>query len=166
MYYLTKFVDGVETQSVPFKVETIKEAKDKVTVKGTKKRPLKYVSGTRVFSELTAPFPIELDESNRPVKYEKIITGKATAYCGGGITATGQKAMPGRIAVNPKQIPYGTKMYVVSSDGKWVYGYCVASDTGGFVKKRSAIADLYMHSYNDCMQFGRRNVDIYILEWG
>lgn len=166
VYYLTKFVDGVEEQSVPFKVETIKEAKNKVTVKGTKKRPLKYVSGTRVFSEITPPFPIELDESNRPVKYEKIITGKATAYCGGGITATGQKAMPGRIAVNPRQIPYGTKMYVVSSDGKWVYGYCVASDTGGFVKKRSAIADLYMHSYNDCMQFGRRNVDIYILEWG
>lgn len=166
VYSLVEYTDGTETNRVPFKTETLKEKKDKVIVKGTKKRPMKYVYGTRVFSEIEPPFTIELDEANRPVKYEKIITGKATAYCGGGITATGQKAMPGRIAVNPRQIPYGTKMYVVSSDGKYVYGYCVASDTGGFVKKRSAIADLYMHSYDDCMQFGRRNVDIYILEWG
>ncbi len=162
--YLVKYIDGERASATETARETLKEAKPKIITKGTKERPRTYVGGTRVFSELTPPFEIELDENNRPVNYKKIITGKATAYCGGGITSTGVAAMPGRIAVDPKQIPYGTKMYIVSTDGKYVYGYCVAADTGGFVKKHSAIADLYMHSYDDCMQFGRRYVDIYILE--
>ena len=72
--------------------------------------------------------------------------------------------MPGRVAVNPKQIPYGTKMYIVSSDGKYVYGYSVAADTGGFTWNGSGtLIDLYMYSYADCVNFGRRTVEVYIL---
>ena len=120
--------------------------------------------GVKVISELAPKVKIELDENGKPKNYKKLIVGKATAYCGGGITATGQRAMPGRVAVNPRQIPYGTKMYIVSSDGRYLYGYCEASDTGGFARKGSATVDLYMHSYTDCIQFGRRSVEIYILE--
>lgn len=165
--YITEtYTDGKLTDSKITKTKTITEKVDRVILKGTKYRPLKTVNGTRVFSELTPPFIIELDETNRPKTYLKRITGTATAYCGGGITSTGQKAMPGRVAVNPRQIPYGTKMYIVSSDGRYCYGYAVASDTGGFARQGSATVDLYMHSYNDCIQFGRRSVDIYILQWG
>ncbi len=165
-YYTEKYIDGKLSDTTVYKTKVIKEKVDKVVVKGTKERPLNYVYGTRVFSELTPPFEIELDSTNRPTTYIKRITGTATAYCGGGITSTGAAAMPGRVAVNPKQIPYGTKMYIVSSDGKYCYGYSVASDTGGFARQGSATVDLYMHSYTDCIQFGRRSVDIYILEWG
>ncbi len=164
--YITEtYTDGKLTDCKVNKTKTITEKVDKVIIKGTKYRPLNTVYGSRVFSELTPPFKIELDETNRPKNYLKRITGTATAYCGGGITSTGQRAMPGRVAVNPRQIPYGTKMYIVSSDGKYCYGYAVASDTGGFARQGSATVDLYMHSYNDCIQFGRRSVDIYILEW-
>ncbi|MBR6635536.1 MAG: hypothetical protein IKL41_07940 [Clostridia bacterium] len=56
-------------------------------------------------------------------------------------------------------------MYIVSSDGKWVYGYSIAADTGGFVTNGSGTTvDLYMYSYSDCINFGRRNVEIYILD--
>lgn len=121
-------------------------------------------SGTNVISTLTPDSPIELDSTGRPVKYVKKLTGRATAYCYGTTCATGVKVRPGYIAVNPKQIPYGTKMYIVSADGKYHYGYSIAADTGGFAKKGTAIADLYMSSYEQCIQFGRRNIEIYILE--
>ena len=125
----------------------------------------KPVSGNaNVISTLTPETPIELDANGRPVNYVKKLTGKATAYCKGTTCATGVKVRPGYIAVNPKQIPYGTKMYIVSADGKYNYGYSIAADTGGFAKNGSAIADLYMYSYDDCIQFGRRNIEIYILD--
>lgn len=162
-FYFIKYVDGKKTESIYAITVTTAEAVDEVVVYGSKKRPTAVTAG-KVISELTPTVNIELDENGKPKNYKKLITGKATAYCGGGITATGQKAMPGRVAVNPRQIPYGTKMYIVSSDGKYCYGYCEASDTGGFARKGSATVDLYMHSYSDCMQFGRRSVEIYILE--
>ncbi len=72
--------------------------------------------------------------------------------------------MPGRVAVDPDQIPYGTKLYIVSSDGRYVYGYAVAADTGGFVWNGSGTTvDLYMNTYSECMSFGRRTVEIYVL---
>lgn len=162
-YYVCRFIDGELADRACVMTKVLKEPVDKVVLVGTK-RYTNPVKSSRVISEIAPPYTIELDGNGRPLHYKKLITGKATAYCGGGITATGQRAMPGRIAVNPRQIPYGTKMYIVSSDGKYVYGYCVASDTGGFAKRGSAIADLYFHSYNECVQFGRRSVEIYILE--
>ena len=162
-HYVCRYVDGKLKDRVLVFSKKTKEPADQIVLVGTK-RYTNPITSSRVISEIAPPYTIELDSTGRPVHYKKLITGKATAYYGGGITATGQKAMPGRIAVNPRQIPYGTKMYIVSSDGKYVYGYCVASDTGGFARKGTAIADLYFHSYNDCIQFGRRNIEIYVLE--
>lgn len=143
-----------ETKTVGGKTEATKEVSaTPVSVSGSK----------NVISTLTPQTPIELDENGRPVNYTKVLTGKATAYCTGTTCSTGVKVRPGYIAVNPNQIPYGTKMYIVSSDGRYHYGYAIAADTGGFAKQGSAIADLYMSSYSDCVQFGRRNIEIYIL---
>lgn len=162
-FYFLKYVDGKKTDEIFATTVNTENKIDEIVVYGTKKRPNAVTAGY-VISELTPTVEIELDENGKPKKYKKLITGKATAYCGGGITSTGQRAMPGRVAVNPKQIPYGTKMYIVSSDGKYCYGYAEASDTGGFARQGTATVDLYMHSYYDCIQFGRRNVEIYILE--
>ncbi len=164
------YIDGEYTKTEVVETVITKKPVTKVVIRGSKARPGGYlggyVSSRRVISELSPPFKIELDENNRPTKYEKIITGKATAYCTGTTCSTGVRAMPGRVAVDPREIPYGTKMYIVSSDGRWHYGYATASDTGGFIYNSSTVVDLYMRSYSDCVSFGRRNVDIYILEWG
>ncbi|MBR2079588.1 MAG: G5 domain-containing protein [Clostridia bacterium] len=161
------YVDGEYLKTEIIHTEITKKPVTKVVVRGSKARPggylSGYVSGKRVISELTPPFKIELDENNRPIKYKKVIRGKATAYCTGTTCSTGVRAMPGRVAVDPREIPYGTKMYIVSSDGRWHYGYATASDTGGFIYNSNTVVDLYMRSYTDCVNFGRRNVDIYIL---
>ena len=55
-------------------------------------------------------------------------------------------------------------MYIVSNDGQVVYGYAVAGDTGGALWAGTAIVDLYYNTYDECCQFGRRDVTIYVLE--
>ena len=102
--------------------------------------------------------------SGEVLSYVDCLTVEATAYTGGGTTATGTPARYGAIAVDPKVIPYGTRMYIVSEDGNWIYGEATAEDCGGAIKGN--IIDLYFDSYNTCIQFGRRNCTVYILEWG
>lgn len=163
--YEDTYVDGELVESKVLKTKVKKEATERVVAKGTKSRPVVKVSGKKTMSEFTPPSDLKLDKNGRPTEYKKLITGKATAYCSGTTCSTGVKVKQGYVAVNPKQIPYGTKMYIVSSDGKWVYGYAIAADTGGFVTNGSGTTiDLYMYSYSDCINFGRRDVEIYIID--
>lgn len=104
--------------------------------------------------------------SGATMPYEKVITCTATAYTSGhdGVgtrTATGTTVRHGTVAVDPNTIPYGTKMYIVSSDGSVVYGTAVAEDTGGAI--RGNRLDLYYETYNECIQFGRRSCTVYLL---
>ena len=94
--------------------------------------------------------------------YSDCFTVEATAYTGGGTTATGTPARYGAIAVDPDVIPYGTRMYIVSNDGYWIYGEATAEDCGGAIN--GYIIDLYFDSYDTCIQFGRRDCTVYILD--
>jgi uncharacterized protein YabE (DUF348 family) len=80
----------------------------------------------------------------------------ATAYTGGGTTATGVPARYGVIAVDPRVIPYGTRVYIPQFGGTFV-----AADTGGAIKGNKI--DVYLNSYSECMNFGRRTLDIVVL---
>jgi 3D (Asp-Asp-Asp) domain-containing protein len=100
--------------------------------------------------------------SGQVLRYTSTISVEASAYTGGGTTATGTTARYGAIAVDPTVIPYGTKMYIVSDDGSWIYGEATAEDCGGAIKGN--IIDLYFDDYSTCIQFGRRSCTVYILE--
>ena len=114
-------------------------------------------------SKFAPPAWLTFDENKVPTSYKKLVTGSSTAYTGGGITATGRPAKVGHVAVNPKEIPYGSVLYVVSADGRYNYGICIAADTGGFAGGKTKI-DLYFNTYNECINYGRRDVKIYVLE--
>ena len=123
------------------------------------------VSSNGAISTLTPDIDIQLDENGIPVNYTGTSRVQATAYTyTGNRCATGVSPQPGYIAVNPKIIPYGTKMYIVSADGRYVYGYAIAADTGGYVKSRPTNVDLFMETNAACKAFGRRDVIIYFLE--
>lgn len=99
--------------------------------------------------------------------YSKVLTGVATAYtqAQGSMTATGREVAKGLVAVDPRKIPYGTKLYIASPDGSYVYGYAVAADTGGFVNNGSGVlTDLFMPTEAQCEAFGRKTVNIYVLK--
>jgi len=94
------------------------------------------------------------------VKYKKKIYGEATAYTWGG-GATGHTSIGlwpkrGIVAVDPRVIPYYTKLYIPG------YGMAIAGDTGGAIV--GTRIDLFMDSLHECYQWGRRDVEIYILE--
>ncbi len=92
------------------------------------------------------------------VEYSSTFIGNCTAYYFGNNAhgATGQRCHYGTCAVDPKVIPYGTKLYVEG------YGTAVANDCGGAVKGH--IIDLYMRSTKECFSWGRRNKKVYVLK--
>ena len=90
---------------------------------------------------------------------------KATCYyrfpVDGEITANGTPTRVGAIAVDPKVIPYWTRMYIVTQDGEYIYGVAVAEDCGTAIKGKWV--DLFYETYEEACKFGRRQVDIYFL---
>ncbi len=115
-------------------------------------------------SEMAEPSYLKIGANGLPTNYKSVINAQATAYCiPGGITSTGKRAQTGYIAVDPKEIPYGTEMYIVSADGRYVYGYCIAADTGSYIYDVDWTVDLYMNSEAQCRNWGRRDIIIYVL---
>lgn len=83
---------------------------------------------------------------------------QATAYHGDPITSTGTKPRPYHtIAVDPTVIPYGTKVYIPEFDKVFV-----AEDCGSAIKNHRI--DIYMNNHNECIQWGRRTITIYIIQ--
>jgi 3D (Asp-Asp-Asp) domain-containing protein len=104
-------------------------------------------------------------EKDKTTDESKEITVKATAYtayCNGcsGITATGinLKKNPNAkvIAVDPKVIPLGTKVYVEG------YGEAVAGDKGGAIKGNKI--DVHMSTSQKAKNWGVRTVKVKILK--
>lgn len=77
------------------------------------------------------------------------------------ITSTGTTVRYGTAAVDPRFIPYGTRMLIVSHDGERYYGIATAEDCGGAIKRDRM--DLYFPTYQECIEFGRRRCTIYFL---
>ena len=76
-------------------------------------------------------------------------------------TATGTTVRWGTVAVDPSRIPYGTRMFILANDGSYVYGIATAEDCGGDIKGDRM--DLYMPTYEQCREFGRRRCTLYFL---
>ncbi|MCL6571787.1 MAG: ubiquitin-like domain-containing protein [Bacillus sp. (in: Bacteria)] len=142
--YVVLLENGKEVSRKLLDVKQIAEKQDKVVAVGTKDLALQVSrggveTGTEFYVSATA----------------------YTAYCNGcsGTTATGLnlRANPTMkvIAVDPRVIPLGTKVFVEG------YGYAVAADTGGAIKGYKV--DIFMPSKADAYRWGRKKVKIKIL---
>lgn len=78
-----------------------------------------------------------------------------------GKTANGAEVKWGVVAVDPSVIPYGTRMFIVTNDGQYIYGLSTAEDCGGAIQQKRV--DLYMESVQECMNFGVRECTVYFL---
>ena len=94
--------------------------------------------------------------------YTDSTTARATAYYNRGTTATGTTAQEGVVAVDPRFIPYGTRMFIVTKDGEFVYGIAAAEDAGDSNIVGNRI-DLWFPTKAECIRFGYRECTIYIL---
>ncbi|MBE7030083.1 MAG: DUF348 domain-containing protein [Ruminococcaceae bacterium] len=145
------YCDGVEQDHIVVKEERVREPIAKIIERGTDNA---YVTA-----------------SGDMIAYKDVITCSATAYDPShqspgsryyGLTAMGTRARVGAIAVDPRVIPLGSKLYVEAVDGSWSYGFCTAEDTGGAIKGNRI--DLFYNTRREALQFGRRQAKVYILE--
>jgi 3D (Asp-Asp-Asp) domain-containing protein len=130
--------------------------------------PILLLVAVLIFSGLTpAEAPTVIESAGTSIsEYRQIeapepevMIFEATAYCyTGNRTATGTWPSRGTIAVDPEVIPLGSKLYVEG------YGEGIAEDTGGAIK--GEILDLYMESESECWDWGRRQVEVRIIEEG
>ena len=140
--YNVVYKDGVEVSRDIKSTKTILEPQNEVIIKGTNQ--------------------VYASRGGENITYKKKVISISTAYTGGGITATGRtpvRSIGGlsTIAVDPSVIPLGSKVYV---DG---YGYAIASDTGGAIKGNSV--DLYFNSRSDCINWGRKQVNVLVVAY-
>ena len=88
-------------------------------------------------------------------------TAYTTGYDGVGTrTYTGTTVHTGVVAVDKSVIDLGSKMFIVTANGDFTYGMGVAEDTG----VRGKVVDLFMDTYDECIQFGRRSSILYFLD--
>ena len=169
----TAGAEGERTIVTKEKVVNGEVAETQVVSDEVTKQPVaqEVLVGTKVkvkatgYAQVTANGTL-IDENGNVVSYSSVLTGGCTAYTSreGSTTATGRPVKYGNIAVNPNVIPYGTKLYVCSPDGSYVYGYAIAADTGGAMMSGQCLADLYYDTTAECYSFGRRTMSIYILK--
>ncbi len=100
--------------------------------------------------------------SGEILTYTGSMTCNATAYYNQGTTATGTQARPGVIAVDPRVIPFGTRMFIISEDGDYIYGIACAEDAGDSNIIGNRI-DMWFPTRWECIQFGNRNCTVYFL---
>lgn len=107
------------------------------------------------------------NENFEPHNVEKIIRGgTSTAYTASpeARTASGKQVMVGHVAVNSNIIPLGSKLFIQSKDGKFIYGYAIAADTGGALFSGEVDVDLFFASHQECLSYGVKDLDIFVLE--
>lgn len=89
-----------------------------------------------------------------------------TAYCPcthcssswGSKTATGTTATAGRtIGVNPDIIPYGSHVMINGHE-------YIAEDTGGAMREKPYLIDVFMESHEEALIFGRQKAEVFIIE--
>lgn len=163
-----KYVDGVLAETEIISEEVTIEPVDQIKLIGTgvpKTQSGSSSSSSSSGSSVSNKAGTFTDASGNTVSYSKKLTGSSTAYYAaeGAITATGVPVYYGGVAVNPDVIPYGSKLYIVSSDGSMVYGYATAVDTGGALMSGYVLVDVFYPTYNQCVNWGRRNVTVYVL---
>lgn len=155
VFYKSYYVNSRLIKREAVKVELISPPKDEIVEVGTKDT---------------------IKTSRGSIRYKKVYKMIATAYEAGfqstgkrpgdkyyGITATGTRAKIGTVAVDPRVIPLGTKLYVKSLDPNIPdYGFATAEDVGGAIKNMRI--DLFMNTVKECYTFGKRPVMVYILE--
>lgn len=169
--------NGKEISREVLSTEILSEPQSEIIVCGTKQKEAvtakkkSVAKGNSGFKTASSEASAAIVSSNsKGFSYSKVINVTATAYdpspssnAGYSKTAYGLTPQYGVVAVDPSVIPLGTRLYIESSDGgaSWVYGYCIAGDTGGAIKGNKV--DLCFNTKAECRAFGRKSATVYIL---
>ncbi len=171
-------------KEIPYKTEfrfdrTVTGGRQKVGQKGVPGKIQQVVEITTVNGKETSRKVIHERQVHPPVNEVILIANAGVAQTRGSFTRTktmevvstaysplepgldwntrsGMRARRGIIAVDPKVIPLGTRVYVEG------YGFAIAADTGGAIKGNKI--DVCIIDLDEMRRWGRRTVKIHILD--
>ena len=153
------YINGIEERRQVLSEQVLVQPVDEIVAIGT---------GQMVQEEEPSSLPVIGNgmitlPTEEVLTYDRVISSLATAYCDKGKTATGTQARVGAIAVDPRYIPYGTRMFIMSKDGEYVYGIATAEDCGSKEHIYGTRIDLHYDTRYECRQFGARMCWVYFL---
>ncbi|EPS51617.1 3D domain-containing protein [Clostridium botulinum] len=153
------FEDGKEKVRKVVSESIKKQPVSKVVAMGTKVTTVNALSRGGSVTGTPGGRSLRMRATAYTSSYED--TGKSPGSPDFGVTATGTTARRNSggyssIAVDPRVIPLGTKLFVEG------YGYAIAEDTGGAIKGN--VIDLYFDSNVEVSNWGSRWVNVYILD--
>lgn len=150
-------------------VEISRTIKNKELIQQSQKQVVAVGTGEMVGEKADKPLigeDVIVLPTGEVLTYYKKDTYKATAYtkydegCN-DTTACMTKVKWGVVAVDTDLIPYGTRMYIMTPSGNFIYGIGTAEDCGGAIQGKRL--DLYMPTLSQAFKFGRKDVTVYFL---
>ena len=157
------YLDGQESSRTITKQTVVRQPVNKVVAVGT---------GTDIPVSKFSDRGLVITDDKIILPTGEVLTYTSTMQAGGTAythtdagcdmyTATQTVVHIGTVAVDPRVIPYGTRMFIVSNDGEYIYGVSTAEDCGKSIKNNRI--DLYFPTPGECIQFGERDCTIYFL---
>ncbi|MEG0133716.1 MAG: 3D domain-containing protein [Clostridium sp.] len=154
--------DGERTITTEVVYENGREVNRRVVEEKVSKNPIKKILDIGTLATIRP----SRGDSGEEFAYSSMIACTSTAYTSdrgdsGTITATGTTVRRNpngysTVAVDPRVIPLGTKLYIEG------YGLAIAEDTGGAIIGNKV--DVYVNSYEEAINWGRKTVKVYILK--
>ena len=168
--YKVKYQNDIEISRTVIKEEIIKKAVNKIvqittaTSRGDDSRyggvtiSQAIANGEKLAAKVQGITPIV--KTLNASAYTASTCDKLPTDKGYGITASGAKVKEWYTVAAGKSYPMGTVIYIPALKDKPNGGWFVVQDRGGAIKDNKL--DIYMSTYNECIQFGRKNLECYI----
>ena len=171
--YKVKYQNDIEIERVVLKEEIVKEKVNKiienthVSSRSSSTAEREKAKETVATVEITSNSSLAAKVKGKtPTKKTMNTSAYTAADCGKShdtaYTASGAKATAWYTIAAGKGYPMGTIIYIPYFKDKPNGGWFVVQDRGGSISNNKL--DVYMNTSNECIQFGRRNLECYIYE--
>ena len=171
--YKVKYQNDIEIEKKEIKSEIIKQPVNKIvevrTMQVTSRATEGRVATTNPAATSSAKKKKKVSGITPTVRtlnasaYTASTCGKAPGSSGYGITASGARASAWYTVAAGSGYKIGTVIYIPYFANKPNGGWFVVQDRGGAISNNKL--DVYMDTYNECISFGRRNLECYIYEF-
>ena len=171
--YKAKYQNDVEIEKVEISSEVIKEPVNKIvevrTNQVTSRASTERKATSNPAQTSTTSLAKKVEGITPTVKtlnasaYTASTCGKAPGSSGYGRTSSGAMASSWYTVAAGSGYKLGTVIYIPYFANKPNGGWFVVQDRGGAISNNRV--DVYMNTYNECISFGRRNLECYIYEF-
>lgn len=159
--YKVKYQNDIEISRSLINEEIIKEAKDKIVqTSSVTNRSSGSSSRTTSITHKTSNGTLASKVEGIEPIVKTLNASAYTAINGHEKTASGVNATAWYTVAAGSGYPMGTIIYIPHFKNSPNEGWFVVQDRGGAITNNKV--DIYMNTYNECISFGRRNLECYI----